>query len=119
MTLSISRACRGCAVLAAALCLRAQPPARFEVAVIRPSQAAAGAGTDFNLFEGGRMQISNEPVKLLIRVAFQVQNVQIAGGPNWLETDRYDIEAKSGRPEKVAPEHLRPMMQKLLEEGFI
>jgi uncharacterized protein (TIGR03435 family) len=51
--------------------------------------------------EGGRLRIVNEPVKLLIRTAFQIQNAQIAGGPAWLATDRYDIEAKTGRPENL------------------
>ena len=71
--------------------LRGQSPQQFEVAVIRPNQAGATAGTNFNLFEGGRLKITNEPVKLLLRAAFELQNVQIAGGPGWLETDRYDI----------------------------
>jgi uncharacterized protein (TIGR03435 family) len=95
-----------------------QPLQKFEVAVVRPSLAAPGTGTSFNLFEGGRLRITNEPVKLLIRLAFQLQDSQIAGGPNWLETDRYDIEAKTGRPEKTAPDQLRPLMQNLLAERF-
>lgn len=96
----------------------AQSQPQFEVAVIRPAVAGPGAGTSFNLFEGGRVKITNEPVKLLIRSAFQIQNAQIAGGPGWLETDRYDIEAKTGRPEKIKPEQLSPLMQSLLADRF-
>ena len=70
------------------------------------------------MFEGGLLRITNEPVKLLIRVAFQVQNAQITGGPSWLDTDRYDIEAKTGRPEKPKPDQLAPLMQSLLAERF-
>jgi hypothetical protein len=66
----------------------AQPLQRFEVASIRPSQAAPGAGTSVNLFEGGRIRILNEPIKLLVRQAFRVQDSQIVGGPAWLDTDR-------------------------------
>ncbi len=98
-----------------ACCLAAE---RFEVAVIRASAAAANAGTSVNLFEGGRIKITNEPVKLLVRMAFGVQNAEIAGGPGWIESDRYDIEAKTGRPEKITPEELRPLMQNLLVERF-
>ena len=94
-----------------------QPP-RFEVASIRPTRAEIGAGTNVSVFEGGRIGIVNEPVKLLIRMAFQLQNSQIAGGPNWLDTDRYDIEAKTGNPEKPAPGQLSPLMQSLLAERF-
>lgn len=96
----------------------AQPPQRFEVAVIRPSQAATSTGTSFNLFEGGRIRITNEPVRLLIRAAFQLQNAQIAGGPAWLDTDRYDVEAKTGRPEKINPDQLHPLIETLLVERF-
>lgn len=91
---------------------------QFEVAVIRPNLAGPSAGTSFNLFDGGRVKMTNEPVKLLIRQAFRLQNAQIAGGPNWIESDRYDIEAKTGRPEKIAPDQLSPLMQDLLRERF-
>ena len=92
--------------------------ARFEVAVIRPSGAAPDSGTSFNTFEGGRIKIINEPVRLLVRVAFGLQNSQIAGGPAWLDTDRYDLEAKTGRPEKPRPGEISPMMQDLLRDRF-
>jgi uncharacterized protein (TIGR03435 family) len=96
----------------------AQPLQRFEVASIRPSQAAPGAGTSVNLFEGGRIRILNEPIKLLVRQAFRVQDSQIVGGPAWLDTDRYDIEAKTGSPEKVSPDQIGALMQNLLAERF-
>jgi len=98
--------------------IAAQSAQQFEVAVIRPSLAPPGAGTSFNVFEGGRLRIVNEPVKLLIRTAFRLQNTQIAGGPGWLDTDRFDLEAKTGRPEKPTPDQLSPMMQDLLVERF-
>jgi uncharacterized protein (TIGR03435 family) len=67
---------------------------------------------------GGRLKIANEPIKLLIRAAFQLQNAQIAGGPPWLESDRYDIEARTGRPEKPNPSELTPLLQNLLADRF-
>lgn len=91
---------------------------QFEVAVIRPSAAAPAAGTSFNVFEGGRLRITNEPVKLLIRAAYELQNAQIAGGPAWLHSDRYDIEAKTGRLEKPDRVQLKPLLQSLLAERF-
>lgn len=96
----------------------AQSAQAFEVAVIRPSLTDPNAGTSFNVFDGGRLRITNEPVKLLIRAAFQLQNAQIAGGPAWLDTDRYDIEAKTGRPEKPDPAQISPMLQSLLTDRF-
>jgi uncharacterized protein (TIGR03435 family) len=98
--------------------VRGQSPQQFKVAVIRPNLAGAGAGTNFNLFAGERLRITNEPVKLLIRSAFQIQNAQIMGGPGWLDTDRYDIKAKTGRPERIEPGQLGPLLQSLLAERF-
>lgn len=95
-----------------------QSPQSFETAVIRPTRAAANAGTSVELFPGGRIKIVNEPVKLLIRMAFRLQNAQIAGGPDWLETALYDVEAKTGLPEKIKPDQLGPLMQSLLAERF-
>ena len=95
-----------------------QSPPHFEVAVIRPTPAGTSGGTSFSVFEGGRLRITNEPVKLLIRVAFQIENAQIAGGPTWLDTDRYDIEAKTGHPEKMKPGQMSSLMQSLPAERF-
>ena len=102
---------------AASLAL-AQPSQHFEVAVIRPTTAVPGAGTSVNLYEGGRVRIVNEPIKLLIRQAFELQDLQIAGAPAWLETERYDVEAKTGRPEKITPDRMPQLMQDLLAERF-
>jgi uncharacterized protein (TIGR03435 family) len=96
----------------------AQPQQRFEVASIRPTQAAPGAGTSVELFPGGRIRIVNEPIKLLVRQAFRMQDPQIVGGPAWLETDRYDIEAKTGSAEKISADELGPLVQNLLIERF-
>jgi uncharacterized protein (TIGR03435 family) len=95
-----------------------QSPQQFEVAVIRPNLAGTSTGTSFNVFPGGRIRITNEPVKLLIRAAFQIQNAQVVGGPAWLDTDRYDIEAKTGGPEKLEPDQMGPLLQNLLRDRF-
>jgi uncharacterized protein (TIGR03435 family) len=96
----------------------AQTPLRFEVASIRPTTAVPNAGTSVDLLPGGRLHIVNEPAKLLIRLAFQLQDSQIAGAPAWLDADRFDIEAKAGFPEKPTPEQLSPMLQDLLADRF-
>jgi uncharacterized protein (TIGR03435 family) len=105
-------------VLLAAGALLAQAPTAFEVAVIHPSQAEPGAGSSLDLFDGGRIKITNEPAKLLLRIAFELQNSQIAGGPAWLDNDRYDIEAKTGRREKIPQGQMAPLMRSLLADRF-
>ena len=108
----------GSIVLLVAGTLLAQAPQQFEVAVIHPSQGAANGGSSLELFDGGRVKITNEPMKLLLRIASGLQNSQIIGGPAWLDSDRYDIEAKTGRPEKIQQGELKPLMQSLLAERF-
>jgi uncharacterized protein (TIGR03435 family) len=97
--------------------IRAQDSRQFEFAVIRPALPNA-VGSSFLRFEGGRIKISNEPAKLLVRVAYELQNAQIAGGPPWLDTDRYDIEAKTGSPEKPTMRELTVLVQDLLADRF-
>jgi uncharacterized protein (TIGR03435 family) len=70
------------------------------------------------VFEGGRIRITNEPVKPLIRAAFQLQNSQIAGQPEWVDMDRYDIETKTGRPERIGQGQMAPLLQSLLADRF-
>jgi len=96
----------------------AQAPREFEVASIHESALALEAGTSVEVFAGGRIRIVNEPIKLLVRQAFQLQNAQIAGGPEWLDSDRYNIEAITGRPEKPLPGDLAPLLKALLAERF-
>ena len=68
---------------------------------------------------GGRFVAANIPLRLLIRTAFQLQDDQIVGGPKWLATDRFDIEARAS---DTAPGSLNaqllPMLRSLLEDRF-
>ena len=95
----------------------AQEPRQFDVAVIRPSLPNV-VDSSLQTFAGGRIKISNEPVKLLIRIGYGLQNSEIAGGPAWLESDRYDIEAKTGSPEKPKISQVGPLVQNLLADRF-
>jgi hypothetical protein len=54
-------------------------------------------------FPGGRIKIVNEPVKLLIRTAFQLQNAQIADGPDWLESAAPTSRQKQAFRRKSSP----------------
>jgi uncharacterized protein (TIGR03435 family) len=88
------------------------PPA-FEVASVKP---AAGRSLDFRILPGGRLHITGLTVNVILRQAYGVERYQIAGGPAWLDTDRYDIEAKAdGEPTK---EQMLTMLQALLADRF-
>jgi uncharacterized protein (TIGR03435 family) len=53
---------------------------------------------------------------MLIRNAYRVQDFQIIGGPSWMASDRWDIQAKA--EENVSPNEVNEMMQTLLAERF-
>ena len=106
----------GCVLFAALLLAQApvKVPAdlRFEVASFKPSEAA-GPGGGIRPAQGGqRYQATNCPVKLMIQVAYRVKAEQIAGAPGWLDTDRFDMEAKAEKPSST--DELHVMLMNLL-----
>jgi uncharacterized protein (TIGR03435 family) len=55
-------------------------------------------------------------IKDLVKVAFDVREVHISGGPAWVATDTFDINAKAAEPLDFA--HLRMALPTLLAERF-
>jgi len=74
----------------------------------------------------GRFTAENVSVKTLIEYAYNVRELQLAGGPSWIDSERYDIDAKSDlTPEEMRnrypddpPQALRLMVQSLLADRF-
>jgi len=102
------------------LSLRAQTPAAataFEVASVKPNKTGDGR-VMVGMAPGGRFTATNVPVRLLLRQAYDVQDFQIVGAPDWLNTDRFDISAKAPEDGNFTGEQMRPMLRSLLEERF-
>lgn len=93
--------------------IQAQPPA-FEAASIKLSTALDN-GTDRDSTPGA-MTMKNFSLRSLIRVAYGVKEYQVIGGPKWMDTYRYNINAKAAGPAKD-PE-LVLMLRTLLAERF-
>lgn len=98
----------------------------FEVASIKPSHANP-PGRFFRLADPSRITITNMPVKDLIEFAYHVQPFQISGGPGWINSQGYDIEAKVddsvvAQLQKLPPQEradqFRLMLQSLLTDRF-
>jgi uncharacterized protein (TIGR03435 family) len=94
----------------------AAKPAEFEVASVK-LHTSADQRMMMVAQPGGRFVAVNVPLRLLIRTAYQLQYDQIVGGPDWLLTDRFDIEARASAM-AVAPTELLSMLQSLLAERF-
>lgn len=99
------------------IALSGQPSQEFEVAAIHPDMIGASAGTGFN-FDGGTLRVTNATLQFLIGKAYHIQSDQIIGGPGWLDSDRYDIDAKPPAAQNITPDQLGMMLQSLLADRF-
>jgi len=88
----------------------------FEVATIKPSDPNR-PGRAF-LWRGNRFMTINTTLMALIGFAYDVQEKQVIGGEDWMNSEKFDIEAKpdvSGDPSR---EQLRTMVTKLIADRF-
>src|SRR5579863_5332204 len=74
-----------------------------------PSMAAGG-------LRGTRYLVRQATMVDLINLAYDVDNDKILAGPNWLETDRFDVSARA--PAGSTSEQAKWMLQTLLAERF-
>lgn len=68
----------------------------------------------------GRCQFTNVTLAMLIQRAYNLdsQGDKISGGPKWLDSDRFDIEAAAPNPSKTTEAQLYLMLQQLLADRF-
>src|SRR5215831_6269576 len=97
----------------------------FEVASVKVNKAPEGT-PGIGDQPGGRFVASRVPLRRLIQFAYR-GNQDFIGGPDWIDTERWDIEAKA--PEGTVPRRAGPldamkpdttalMVQSLLEDRF-
>lgn len=94
-----------------------QSPARtFDVASVRrvvpgatPSLPIVGVGN-------GRLTASSVTLRDLIQAAYALEQAQIVGGPGWIGSDRFAVNAVVPADTSIAA--VREMLQKLLVERF-
>jgi uncharacterized protein (TIGR03435 family) len=93
-------------------------PARltFEVVSVKPSKPG-GRGGGIKPQPGGQeYKAENVPVKLMISLMYKIPFRQITGGPGWLDTDLYDVDAKADHSYNLDDLHV--MFQNLLADEF-
>jgi uncharacterized protein (TIGR03435 family) len=105
--------------------LSAQTPAidtlQFEVASVKPNKSGS-QNSNMELHPGGRITGTNVALGGLLRTVFNLQPHQLVNAPDWIDTDRFDIEAKadreySAREDAPAPE-LLAMLRNLFADRF-
>jgi uncharacterized protein (TIGR03435 family) len=115
------------AAVAALACIAANAqtpkPARrqFEVASIRKNDSGPPKVyvTPFAFLPGGRFIATNVTLTEVIVMAYQTRRIQMRGGPDWMDSDRFNIVAKADEAEgELKHEQLVAMVQALLEDRF-
>jgi len=106
----------------------------FDVASIKPSsfpsggrggrsggpgvggRGVGGRGRGGLLFTPGMVAAPSITARQLILQAYQLKPYQLSGGPDWLNSDRFELAAKAAGP--AEPDELCRMLQTLLAERF-
>jgi len=99
-------------------CGTAGAQAAFEVATIKAAPEGDAAQGNWSLPGIGSFWAKNLTLAWLIRLAYGINDEQIAGKPEWLETVLFDVNAKPEDGVKLSREELKPRLQRLLQERF-
>jgi len=98
----------------------------FEVASVKPNKSGDARSPSL-ILPGGRFTATNNTLRALILNAYGIWNTPslLQGGPGWIDSDRYDIDAKAGAntiatgtSNRVLWEKTRLMLQTLLADRF-
>lgn len=109
------------ALVSSASSALAQAPAGFEIVSIKPyiSQGdAASESSDTQVLPGGRFVGRNVGVLKLIRNSFRVEDSRISGLPGWVNSESYNIEAKTAGGMEITLDNISQLMQSILESRF-
>jgi uncharacterized protein (TIGR03435 family) len=89
----------------------------FEVETIKPA-APDGKGRWIRMQSAHEFAAKNHALKTLVAAAYNVSPRAISGGPAWVDSDRFDILAKT--PGEVRPnlDEQMSMLRKLLSDRF-
>src|SRR5262245_33582577 len=89
---------------------------QFEIADVHTSVPGLFPEMAGGILREGRYEIRNATMVDLIKTAYGVPDEKVSGGPDWLETDRFDVIAKA--PAGTAAQTARVMLQNLLADRF-
>jgi uncharacterized protein (TIGR03435 family) len=95
---------------------------KFEVVSVKVNRSGSD-GQSMQLLPGGRAVVTNSLLRPLIETAYALLPQQLVGGPEWLDSDRFDIVAQAsenltGSVPGGPPGRAQLMLQRLLAERF-
>lgn len=95
---------------------RSSDPPRFEVASIKVN--TANDRVVFSQSQKGRYVVVGFTLGALIRSAYRVQEFQIIGGPDWMDSERFNVEATYAEDAAGGPSRTDLMLRTLLTDRF-
>ncbi|HVW08528.1 MAG TPA: TIGR03435 family protein [Bryobacteraceae bacterium] len=101
-------------LLAAYACF-AQQPRAFDVAAVKPN-ASGGNGVSMRT-QHGHLTVENAPLFQIIQQAFLIKEFQLSGGPGWIMSERYNIDARMEKDD-ISDRDLWLSLQPLLTDRF-
>jgi bla regulator protein BlaR1 len=105
----------------------AAPRLAFEVASVKLNKSSESRHWGFDNLPGGRFKATNLSLDWIIGEAYHVSpwSARLSGGPEWIGSDRYDIEATAapdaipqGLSAKAREDKMRLMLRTLLADRF-
>ena len=94
--------------------LKPEPP-KYEVSSIKPN-ADSDFRFAFRIQPDGSLAATGITLKRLLMTAYNVQGFRIVGGPDWVASSRWDLQAKPNRA--ASSDDVRQMLRALLEDRF-
>lgn len=91
---------------------QSQTAPAFEIASVK--QNASGLPGSRTSSRDNSFVATNTVARFLIILAFNVKDFQLTGGPSWITSERFDVNART--PDGV--KYSREMLRRLLEERF-
>ncbi len=92
----------------------------FETASIKASKVSTVVRRPSVTASSPTLVVRNASLQFLIQMAYQIRDFQLSGGPGWIGSDQYDIDAKAEGHARRQDwlQTMRPMLQALLNDRF-
>jgi uncharacterized protein (TIGR03435 family) len=94
----------------------AQDP-RFDVVAIKRNTSGS-AGAMLAVQPDGHVSVRNLPVSAIITRSYGIQAFQLAGAADWMQTERFDIDAKPADGAVVTGDAINAMLRAMLADRF-
>ena len=93
-----------------------KPVPKVGVATIKPSDP--NSTNRFYTLRGSHFVAQDQTVANLLEIAYGLQHTQVIGGPAWLQTERFDVEAVPDQEGNYSYKDWNLMLQQILADRF-